>query len=83
MSAGLALAGFPLEITEAGSPFGKGTAVLPLDQLSALIRRGEVTSVALTKLYLERIHKEQASGGVNAYITIADEHALRQAVANS
>ena len=78
-AAGLALAGFPVGLVRAGSRPGDDVADLPLDRLSKLMQQGEITSVDLVKLYLERIRKEQGAGKVNAYITVAWEQALRRA----
>ena len=52
---------------------------LPLFQLSKMIRSGEVNSKKLVELYLERIRKFDGPNGVNAYITVASDAALKQA----
>lgn len=54
-------------------------ADLPLAELSAMVRRGEVTSKRLVELHLERIARLDGREGLNAYITVAGEEALRQA----
>jgi amidase len=50
---------------------------LSLNELSALLRKQEVTSVAATRGVLERIHKLNPT--LRAYLTISDDSALRQA----
>jgi len=52
---------------------------LPLFQLSKMIRSREVNSKKLVELYLERIRKFDGPNGVNAYITVASDAALKQA----
>ncbi|MEJ2716913.1 MAG: amidase [Deltaproteobacteria bacterium] len=64
--------------------WGKSTqpenpADLSLTQLSEMIRKGEVNSQQLVELYLERIQKFDGQKGINAYITVAGDAALRQA----
>ncbi len=54
-------------------------ADLPLSRLGELIRDRELTSVRLTEIYLDRIGKYDGGNGVNSYITIAHDSALRQA----
>jgi len=46
-------------------------------ELAAALRRGELSSEALTRLYLERIAR--LDGSLNAFITVAAEPALEQA----
>jgi aspartyl-tRNA(Asn)/glutamyl-tRNA(Gln) amidotransferase subunit A len=48
-----------------------------LAQLSALLAAGEVTSVELTRAFLERI--KQHDGELNSFITVTEEQALAQA----
>ncbi len=50
-----------------------------LSELSASLQSGEFTSVELTQHYLDRINKH--NGALNAFITVADQHALKQAEA--
>jgi amidase len=52
---------------------------LSLDELSALLRKREVTSLDATRAILDRIHKLNPT--VRAYLTVADDLALRQAEA--
>lgn len=54
-------------------------ADLSLTQLSGMVRRAEITSTRLVELYLERIKKLDGPHGLNAYITIMADEALRQA----
>ena len=65
--------------------WGKGSsdenlADLSLQQLEMMIRNGEVTSEKLVQVYLDRIEKYGGSKGLNAYITLASEAALKEAV---
>jgi aspartyl-tRNA(Asn)/glutamyl-tRNA(Gln) amidotransferase subunit A len=50
-----------------------------LSELSSLLQNGEMSSVELTQHYLNRI--KQYNQDLNAYITIAEDHALEQAKA--
>jgi len=50
-----------------------------LTELSALLQRGEASSVELTEHFLARIKRFNAS--LNCFITVADEQALAQAAA--
>jgi len=54
-------------------------AILSLTDLSKMIRRGEITSKRLIELHLERITKVDGREGLNAYITVMADAALRQA----
>ena len=54
-------------------------ADLSLSQLSTMIQKGELSSKKLVELYLERIKKFGGSKGLNAYITVAADEALKQA----
>jgi len=54
-------------------------ADLSLQQLEMMIRNGEVTSKKLVQVYLDRIEKYGGSKGLNAYITVASEAALKEA----
>jgi hypothetical protein len=52
-------------------------AFLPLRQLSELIRTRQVSSVELTKMYLERLHRYQPK--LNFVVTFLDEVGMAQA----
>ena len=52
---------------------------LPLTTLSRMIRNNEITSTGLVEAYLDRIKTYDGQNGINAYITVAAELALRQA----
>ena len=52
---------------------------LSLDQLSKMIRKGEISSKELVQAYLERIRKFDGPNGINAYITVAEDSALKEA----
>jgi aspartyl-tRNA(Asn)/glutamyl-tRNA(Gln) amidotransferase subunit A len=52
---------------------------LSLDQLSKMIRKGEISSRKLVEAYLERIQKYGGPSGINAFITVAADAALKQA----
>ena len=52
---------------------------LSLNELSALLRRREVTSMEVTRAVLDRIHQQNPS--LRAYLTVLDNSALRQAEA--
>lgn len=54
-----------------------GLTSLGLREVSAQMRRGSLSPVALVEVYLERI--ERLEGRINAYITITAEEALDQA----
>jgi len=54
-------------------------ADLPLYRLSAMIRNKEITSKQLVELYLQRIERFDGRNGINSYITVAAESALRDA----
>jgi Asp-tRNA(Asn)/Glu-tRNA(Gln) amidotransferase A subunit family amidase len=54
-------------------------AFLPLTALAGLVRTKQVSSVELTKLYLERLHKYNPA--LNCVVSFTDELALRQAEA--
>jgi len=56
-----------------------GLADLSLYEQSKMIRTGEITSKRLVEIYLDRIQKYGGSEGVNAYITVASELALKSA----
>ena len=48
-----------------------------LSELSAALHNGDISSVELTQHYLDRINTY--NGELNAFITVAEEHALKQA----
>ena len=50
-----------------------------LYRLSKMIRDGELTSTKLVELYLDRIRKLDGRDGINAYITVVAERALKEA----
>jgi len=52
---------------------------LSLYQLSKMVRNGEVSSKELVETYLERIQKFDGPKGINAYLTVAGDSALKQA----
>ena len=52
---------------------------LSLDQLSKMIRKGEINSKKLVEAYLERIQKYGGPNAINAFITVAADAALKQA----
>ncbi|MXW79439.1 MAG: amidase, partial [Gemmatimonadetes bacterium] len=52
-------------------------AFSPIAELAALIRRGELSPLELTELYLERI--EQYNPALNAYLAVTAERACAQA----
>jgi len=54
-------------------------ANLSLSELAKMIQRGELTSKGLVEVYLDRIQKYDGAKGLNAYITVAGESALKQA----
>jgi aspartyl-tRNA(Asn)/glutamyl-tRNA(Gln) amidotransferase subunit A len=54
-------------------------ADLPLSDLSRMIRNREITSKKLVEIYLDRIGRFDGPEGINSYITIAADRALRDA----
>jgi Asp-tRNA(Asn)/Glu-tRNA(Gln) amidotransferase A subunit family amidase len=56
---------------------GDELAFLPVTALSALVRDRQVTSVELTKLYLERLKKYDSA--LHCVVTLTEDLALRQA----
>ena len=54
-------------------------ADLSLAQLCKMVRSGELTSQRLVEAHLERIAKFDGRKGINAYITVMGEAALKQA----
>ena len=58
---------------------GDDLAFLPLTSLAALVRKREVSSVELTKLYLERLKKYDPA--LKCVVSLTEELALKQAAA--
>jgi len=58
---------------------GAELADLSLTQLSKMIKNREITAKLLVETYLERIQKFGGSNGINAYITVDADAALREA----
>mgnify|MGYP003956881697 FL=1 len=53
-----------------------------LTELSALLQKKDISSVELTSYYLERIKRlDGGEGGLNSFISVTEEHALKQAAA--
>jgi len=52
---------------------------MSLQQLSQMIRSGELSSKRLLEIYLQRIQKYDGRNGINAFITLAGEMALKEA----
>ena len=59
------------------TPADEDIAFLPLSEVARLIREGTLTSVAVTRLMLDRI--ERLDPALNGYITVMAEAALAQA----
>ena len=77
-------AGLAVAASMGNFAWGKGysdedLADLSLYEQSKMIRTGEITSKRLVEIYLDRIQKYGGSEGVNAYITVASELALKSA----
>ncbi|MBU0465699.1 MAG: amidase, partial [Proteobacteria bacterium] len=77
--AGLVLAGSMGPLAWGSSASGTGLANLSLYQLSKMIRTKELSSKKLVELYLDRIKKFSKPDGINAYITVAGDAAMREA----
>ena len=77
--AGLAVAASMGDFAWAKGYSDADLADLSLYEQSKMIRTGEVTSKRLVEIYLDRIQKYGGSEGVNAYITVASELALKNA----
>jgi aspartyl-tRNA(Asn)/glutamyl-tRNA(Gln) amidotransferase subunit A len=54
-------------------------ANLPLFRLSKMIRNGEMSSQRLVEIYLDRINRFDGRDGINSYITVAVDSAMKQA----
>ncbi len=78
VGAGLALTASMSDLVSGAIP-DRELADLSLYQLSTMIQKGELSSKELVELYLERIKKFGGSKGLNAYITVAADEALKQA----
>lgn len=77
-------AGMALAASMGGFAWGKPgsneeIAEMSLQQLSHMIRKGELTSRKLVEIYIGRIQKYDGPKGINAYITVAGESALKEA----
>ncbi len=79
VGAGLALTASMNDLAWGKTSTGAELADLPLSQLSKMIRNGEISSKSLVEAYLERIRKIDGPNGVNAYITVAADTALKEA----
>jgi len=79
LGAGVTLAAQMKDLVWGESVRGSNLTDLPLSQLSKMIRSGEVNSKQLVELYLERIRKFDGPNGINVYITVASDAALKQA----
>jgi len=77
--AGFALTASVSDLVWGKSPSGSDLADLPLHQLSRMVRSGEINSKQLVEVYLERIRKFDGPSGINAYITVATDPAIKQA----
>ncbi len=63
----------------AKSPSEEALAQSPLYDLAKMIRSGQTNSRELVELYLKRIGRFGGKEGINAYITVVGEEALKQA----
>jgi Asp-tRNA(Asn)/Glu-tRNA(Gln) amidotransferase A subunit family amidase len=61
------------------APGTAAIADLPLSELSGMIRSGKITARELVQLYLQRIEQYDGKSGLNSYITVAEENALKEA----
>jgi Asp-tRNA(Asn)/Glu-tRNA(Gln) amidotransferase A subunit family amidase len=77
--AGLAMSGSMASLAFGASSGNDLLAQKPLFELAGMLRKGEVTSTQLVQLYLDRIERFGGQNGLNAYITLAREAALKQA----
>lgn len=77
--AGLALTASMSDLAWGKSLSEGDIADLSLHQLSKMIRKGEMSSKKLVELYLKRIETFGGPNGINAYITVAGDAALREA----
>jgi len=79
VGAGLALTASMNDLAWGKTSPGGDLADSSLSQLSRMIRNGEISSKELVEIYLERIRKFDGVNGVNAYITVSAEAALKEA----
>ena len=77
--AGLAVAASLGNLAWGKSVSDSDLADLSLYELSKMIHSGEITSKRLVEIYLDRIQKYDGPNGVNAYITVASDSALKAA----
>ncbi len=77
--AGLALTSSMGNLAWGASSSGDALAQSSLYDLAKMIRNGETSSQELVRLYLGRIQQFGGRKGINAYITVAGEEALKQA----
>ncbi|MCH2127013.1 MAG: amidase [Pirellulaceae bacterium] len=67
----------PMESAAAERPDNDALAFLPITELAALLRTRQISSVELTKLYLDRLHRYNEQ--LKCVVTFTDALALRQA----
>jgi len=67
----------PIENHAGGKPAAEDLAFLPVTELAALLQHRKISSVELTKLYLERLHAFDKQ--LHCVVTFTDDLALRQA----
>ena len=80
IAAGIAAAGMAaLPGTAGAAPATDATADLPLTELARLLRSRELGARDLTQRYLDRIARHDGKQGLNSYLTVAGEAALKQA----
>lgn len=80
LAAGAGMALMPA--ARAGAAVGgqaSAMAGLPVALLEQKIRKGELTAAKLVQVYLDRIAKYGGKTGLNAFITVASQGALKQA----
>jgi aspartyl-tRNA(Asn)/glutamyl-tRNA(Gln) amidotransferase subunit A len=75
----MALTGITNDSVRGKSLSDDDIAKLPLYQLSKMIRKREISSKRLVEIYLGRIRKYDGRDGINSYITVAADSALKQA----
>jgi aspartyl-tRNA(Asn)/glutamyl-tRNA(Gln) amidotransferase subunit A len=78
-TAGLTVAAAASEWAFARSVTSPELADLSLADLSRMVRRGEITATRLVELHLERITRFDGREGLNAYLTVTADAALKQA----
>ena len=77
--AGLAFSGAMGNLAWGGSSSEDILAQSSLLDLSKMVHKGEISSQELVELYLGRIRRFGGRKGINAYITVAGDEALKQA----